>query len=464
MILPNEERNTAVVYTSGVCNLNCRYCNIDKNPALLNIDNLLEESFKGDYYFDRIKAYMPKKYQLRRLETWGGEPFLHMDRIYPLVDKLINYYPYFDTMFSSTNFSYNEWLDQFLGLMECFRPYPYRNFTFELQLSVDGPMYINDANRGNGVTEKCIKNFEALLKAIGEGKLPPNVKIACCIKGTLDLDGIHKLNDKQKIIEFFQFYENAYIDKVYKLNHPQITMGAGIPNTAAPAPTTVEDGKIFAEFVKKCRELESENYLKHYFKYHQSITPYGQVDGSQLNINYRTGQCQTCGTGGRLLGFLPNNLVSACHEGFTLMIDEYKKYQRNRSDKDLTVSLNAFKDDIQVPMCLDDDQYVKHEQKMQSYQPFGTARIATDVVEIMALAMAGQVDKCYLDECNALYAAVCLAAICPYCIKNSHVITGSFTIQPTDLFKLLLNGALPYLINGGTQCNGQQCSPNFRGC
>ena len=132
MINFNSQRSAAVLYTCGICNLNCRYCTIDKNPVLKDIDNELEESFKGDYYFNRIKEYFPRKDQLKRVETWGGEPFLRMDRIYPLVHKLIEYYPYFREMFSSTNFSYDEWINQFMGLMNIFGAYPYRHFEYTL--------------------------------------------------------------------------------------------------------------------------------------------------------------------------------------------------------------------------------------------------------------------------------------------------------------------------------------------
>ena len=52
-----KDRSVAVVFPSGVCNLQCRYCGIDKNPALKQIDDRLEESFKGDYYIERIKLY-----------------------------------------------------------------------------------------------------------------------------------------------------------------------------------------------------------------------------------------------------------------------------------------------------------------------------------------------------------------------------------------------------------------------
>lgn len=108
-----NELNTAIFYTCGVCNLQCRYCGIDKNPILKKIDDALGESFNdgGEYYFSQVQKYFPNRGQLRNIETWGGEPFMKMDRIYPLLHKIICYYPYFDTMFSSTNFSYPQWSD-----------------------------------------------------------------------------------------------------------------------------------------------------------------------------------------------------------------------------------------------------------------------------------------------------------------------------------------------------------------
>lgn len=51
IIIP--KRHNVVLYSSGVCNLNCRYCDIDKNPVLKEIDKALAESFADEnYYFD----------------------------------------------------------------------------------------------------------------------------------------------------------------------------------------------------------------------------------------------------------------------------------------------------------------------------------------------------------------------------------------------------------------------------
>lgn len=450
MINFNKNRNVAVVYPCGICNLNCRYCTIDKNPALLDIDKELEKSFEGDYYFNRIKAYFPRKDQLKRVETWGGEPFLHMERVYPLVHKLINYYPYFNTMHSSTNFSFDEWIDKFMGLMNCFAAYPYRKFHYHLQLSVDGPPYINDANRGTGVTERCLKNFDRLIEIIQNNEFPENVSLLITLKGTWDVDCIKQLNSKEKLIEFFQFYENNYIDKVEALKNPNITIDYSIPNTAIPAPVTQEDGKNFASLTALCREIENENTIAKYFKYYKLITPYG---GYNCNAcNRFNGTCYTCGTGDCLVGFLPHDMVSACHEGFTLLVDKYKEFAAHRSEEGLSVTLNKFFELSATPMCLTDDQYIQHERKMQYINEFSNVQTTNATVLIIALAMAGLIERQYLNEEKALYAAKYILFNTSYCIKANYATTGSFIMEPVGLYVLILNGALQNIDRGECYC------------
>ena len=59
------KRNTAVFYTNATCNLNCRYCSIDKNPALQTIDKILEKSFENpDYYFNQVIKFFYTNHQL----------------------------------------------------------------------------------------------------------------------------------------------------------------------------------------------------------------------------------------------------------------------------------------------------------------------------------------------------------------------------------------------------------------
>lgn len=443
-----KDRTDLVLYTCGTCNLQCRYCGIDKNPVLQTIDKALGESFEGDYYFERIKKYFPNRGQLRCIQTWGGEPFLHMERIHPLLRKVIEYYPYFDSMYSSTNFSYPNWTDKVYDLFGVLGEYKHRDFDYCLQLSCDGPEYINDYGRGEGVTKKCLANFDKFLAEL-ETRMAGNVNLTLTLKPTLDNNAIKMLCDKQKIIEYYQFFEENFIEKVRALNYDNVDIIPGIPNTAVPSPVTVEEGKIFAELVRLCREIEKENADNYYFKYYQIITPFDN-NICQTCLSYKYAY-HTCGSGTSMVGLLPQNKVSVCHEGFTFLIEDYKKLAADSKRLETgTVNFDQFLLEQKTRYCLTDDEYIEYEKQMGYYNVEGTtARLINITNEILVLAMCGQVDPCYLDEKNALKAAIFIQGHTAYCIKDNYNQNGSISIMPDGLLKLLLNGAMPYIQHEG---------------
>ena len=442
-----KDRDTAIFYTYGMCNLNCRYCGIDKNPILKEIDKTLEESFKGDYYFEQVKKYFPNRGQLKNIETWGGEPFMGMHRIYSLLHQIINYYPYFEHMYSSTNFSYPGWCDEVFGLFKQFGDYPYRDFVYQLQLSCDGPEYINDANRGTGVTKKCLENFKKFCNLMGD-KIPENLHLEITLKPTLDLPSIHALCDKQKIIEYYQFFEENFVYPIKQLGFSNVCITPPVPNTAVPSPATQEDGKIFAEFCKLCREIESENSLYHYFEYYNDITPFSNSFVQNL-LTYKYNY-HTCGTGCTFIGFLPNNMISICHQGFTQLVEQYKTYaakaaitQKNGIG---SVSFDKFINQEKLPLCLTEKQFIDYEQKMSYFATPGTsARLGSLTNEILALAMAGQIDPKFIDQKEALKAGIFIQSHLSFCVKDNIETTGSISLTPFGELKLLLNGAMDYI-------------------
>ena len=155
----NLKHTVLTLFPSAVCNLNCTYCNISKNKALIEIDKELEDFFNDpDYIMARVHKYF-EPCALTTLETWGGEPFLHMDRIYKVLPRLVEDYPYLQNFFSSTNFSFSNWIEQFFGLMQQFKQWPDRQFNYKLQISCDGPTELNDLGRGKGTTFKCLENY-----------------------------------------------------------------------------------------------------------------------------------------------------------------------------------------------------------------------------------------------------------------------------------------------------------------
>lgn len=452
----NPTKNTreiAVFYPTATCNLRCRYCGIDKNPILQKIDDTIGESFEGDYYINQLKKFFPEPYQLRKVETWGGEPFIHMERMHKLLHQIIEYYPYFNMMFSSTNFSYPQWIDKFFGLMEQFREYAPRRFEYVLQLSLDGPKEINDANRGEGVTDKCLANLDLLLQELPK-RLPDNVDLTLQFKGTLDNGSIKALDTKEKIIQYFKFYDDLY-DKMMQLDMPNVHSGVTIPNTAVPSPVTKEEGEIFAKLCKNCREIEKENQSQHYFKRYTTITPYSECcDGRCPLSGFRYGST-LCGTGTKILGFLPQNMISVCHEGFTNLYEDYKKYAAT-SDRafDGTINFNQYIGEQGSSIfCMNEEQYYEYENYVSNFSKDGScARLVNMTAEIIALAMAGEIDAKYMDMQEANEAALFLQGQTAYCIKDNYNVTGSMYLIPFGTIKLLLNGAKDAIEEGAWCC------------
>lgn len=438
------KRETLIIYTAAVCNLKCTYCYIDKNPALKKIDDILDESFKGSYYFDFTKQMFPDPYQLREIQTWGGEPFIGMHRAYGLIESLINYYPNFNSFFSSTNFTVPNWIEEFEGLINVFKKYPNRKFNVAIQLSIDGPEYINDKNRGKGVTSKFVKTFDKLMDWIPNG-LPDNVQLQLQPKPTFNMDCIKELLNKQKIIEYYQFMEQ-FLDKVSALNKSNVVMYANIPNTAAPCPHTKEDGVTFAKLCKLTREVERENIDNKYFKYYKSITMY--ANGYACNES-PTLKCTgfTCGTGFTHVGLLPYNKISTCHNGFVDLISDYKKLAQSSTD-DHDIDFRLFVENTKSRFCLSLEDYRKFEMQMQKFNvPDTTARLANMVTLIMTLAYGKQIDIKYADPDEALRAARFIRNHTSFCVRDNQALTGCLTIQPSGIYKLLLNGAMEEIEN-----------------
>jgi hypothetical protein len=103
--------------------------------------------------------------------------------------------------------------------------------------------------------------------------LPDNIDLHIFFKPTLDNTSIRKLNTKEKIIDYYKFFEKWY-EKLFSLKMKNVHPSCSIPNTAVPSPVTKEDGILFAKLIENCIEIEKENKEKHYFQFYQRITPY----------------------------------------------------------------------------------------------------------------------------------------------------------------------------------------------
>ena len=126
-------------------------------------------------------------------------------------------------------------------------------------------------------------------------------------------------NAKEKIINYYQYFENEWLYPAKSLNLSNIQILCPIPNIATPMPATTEDGLFFNNFLKNCKELMQENIYSKYFKYYSEIRPlcdflYYDINGENENTLNSNG-C-LCGSGTTVIGFLPYNKISICHSFF----------------------------------------------------------------------------------------------------------------------------------------------------
>ncbi len=438
--------DTVVLYSNGTCNLNCSYCNIDKNETLALIDKKLEESYQTDYYFDMLKKYY-KRGQLKRIETWGGETFLHMERLFPLLHNVIDYFPYFSQMYTSTNFSYPTWVDKVMATFNELGKHPLRRFQYQLQLSIDGPEEINDKNRGSGVTAKCIANYRNLIKKVKFEGIPKNVKVIIVLKPTWSLETLKRFKTKEDLIEYYKFFEKYFVEPIIDLDQDNFIFGGGIPNMAAPSPASVEDGLLFAEVCKNSHEIAIENQKNPIFLYYKNIMPYSYVGSDpDLSLTYMRNN-NVCGIGNNTIGFLPDGLITICTEGFA----EYSKTYREHYNENVNTGKVIEQGSVQGRhLSFTEKDWESYSDDMAPLCTWmSTARSTITAATLQIMAAAGQVSEKYLNEKEALLGARLFQFYIPFCVKDNYAITGSRTLDPLGFYRLFFNGAIDYIATAG---------------
>ena len=92
------------------------------------------------------------------------------------------------------------------------------------------------------------------------------------------------------------------------------------------------------------------------------------------------------------------------------------------------------------------DKLDMYRHQMEAYYlPDSCFEILNLVSEIQLLALNNQIDKQYLDLNKAVEGANFLVMHTAYCIRDNIGSTGSRSLVPVGLIKLLLNGAKEYI-------------------
>lgn len=430
-----------ILYTSALCNLKCSYCYIAKNKYLNIVDRELKESFNGNYYLDFIDKLSDvfDTSHIEYIDMWGAEPTLGFKDVADTIKNISTKYKTIKGFYSSSNFSSPVILQNILYLLSKLDD---RNYTYKQQISIDGPKYINDANRGVGTADGIIYNINSLLENYKE--IPNNIELSLSFKPTLTIDQIYGMLSKDKIIEYFKFFEDELILPIReKLNihigYPGITL-------VAPGMYTQEDGRMFKEFCTICKKIDSEKHLK-FSKatpYHfRSTKPWDKFDEDIYNLGYGF-----CGPGISNIGLLPGYNLCLCHRTFTSICEQYNnqasEYVSPFSNPKLYEANKRFH-----TFCFNIDNAELMLNNFRIYKDRKNTTILSSMSSlIMLLAHSGQILEKYKTQHNALLASKAVLSVFGYCPKDSIDVVGTISSTFTSPLKILLNGALDVICEG----------------
>ena len=305
-------------------------------------------------------------------------------------------------------------------------------------MSLDGPEYINDLGRGEGVTKAFLKNYYRFIEEIPM-ILPNNINLKFWFKPTLSVETIELLQEKEKIIEYFSFFDKL-VDKAKMIEDYHIKFNISLPNTACPSPHTKENGEKFANYCKLCYEITQENKNQKYFNNYHNI-----VSFSNNNNVCGDKHCGFCGGGIVAIGMLPEEKISICHSGFTELIEKYKEMAVNSNDF-RTVVKELFNNVDIFSTCMTLEDFKKYQDMMTYFQnPNSQAAFNNLVLTIRILARNNQIEKKYAEEKEAIEAAHFYSAHVSNCFRDNMNVSGSILIPPVGLIKILFNGAKEYI-------------------
>lgn len=439
------------IYMTSKCNLRCEYCYISKNNSLVLHDKEIEQCHKDLIYLNKIKElYKENKDALTSLSLWGGEPTMGLNRITETFDEYVNYFPKLNRISFSTNMTYgNKNIYDFLDKLSL---YENRSFLIDLQISIDGPSEINNYNRkgyqdGVDINEIIVQNTLDLIKYFNE-KNYLNVVVRQHFKPTINMDIINKfLTTEESIISYYKYFEE--IHDLFKKNNDSLNMlfqRPTLPNIAVPGEYTSQDGKDFAAFVRRCKNVEKRNQEEKLFHYYDKLIWFEEhvYFTRKMMESGEIEQC-FCGACKGQACIDSNGKLHLCHRGFLDSNDNYieescKKqdisvFQQTNKEYTLSKKLTSFDFD----KCINDEEYVKH---LNDVRKSDGLRIASALSIIYEMALCGQVSEIFLESKKMRMVGALFMLRAENCLQDAAMVTGSYYLKNPSLIKLYLNGVI----------------------
>ncbi len=239
----------ASIFSSAICNLDCKYCYIIKDKFNNTAQkSILENFFADSNYIEKLQINFGDT--LESLSLWGAEPTLTLDLVTKSISKLVSAFPKLKEFSFSTNLIRDpSVIYNFIKEVVTHVDSP----LIDIQVSIDGPDYIHNSNRNNSLS-KVLSNLRTLILMLKEVDLKKG-KVRLHNKSTLNLSNVESLLQKDNSKKYIDFFVKLLNEMTYLNPPPNVNLRIDpIITLECPGRFTSEDGKTYSRLIDKMYE------------------------------------------------------------------------------------------------------------------------------------------------------------------------------------------------------------------
>ena len=426
------------LHWSSDCNMACKYCYIDKDKkAMSSYNKQIREALKDGTYINNIKDVCENvKDAVENLSLWGAEPTINGDLFQQTIYECLDFFPNVNSIMFSTNalLGAEVLYSQFYKPLLDYAEERHRHLTFELQLSLDGPPEFNDDSRHEGATQNTLDTLYTLLKLTPEKS--DYFQFSVLTKATLDISYMKVMIDGgPNKFQWYYDFMNSVQETADTIRQGKSTVIRctvfGVPTLVDPGYYTVEDGKIFAEWLSMLKTVSRENWCeaaRHAPLFYQCLNHI--IEAQNIENPFVEGYNSfSCSAGKYNYSIDWDGTVYSCNRLCrNAALDDSLKFKGSMKSNS-TIDIKS------------QSKWIKRDYANQAFHENILAR--KHFIDAMTLMMAksGQINETYLKNPEArLVLFYMITSI--YChIGAEEDYTSNPFVPPASYFRLLGNGA-----------------------